>query len=142
MCLGESQKLSQTFSACVESLAKVCLFCNEKFYVQHNTWCFVKLNLLRSRKPGNLLILTPSLILLKSMASMAFSTRGMLSQMNPAMITSVVRSERRIPCNSNVCEQHSSNLNLCKRKQYNAIAYFQQISVSSISIQTFVMFAP
>ena len=68
---------------------------------------FVKINLLRSRKPGNLLILTPSLILLKSMASMAFSTRGMLSQMNPAMITSVVHSERRIPCNSNVCEQNS-----------------------------------
>ena len=37
MCLGESQKLSQTFSAYVESLAKVCPFCNEKFYVQHYT---------------------------------------------------------------------------------------------------------
>ena len=58
------------------------------------------MHLLRSLKPGNLLILTPAFSLVKLMASMDFSTSGRLSQMKPAMITSLSLSHRRTPCRS------------------------------------------
>ena len=53
--------------------------------------------LLRSIKPGNLLIFTPCFSLLKSMASIVFSTRGKLSQMNPFIIISFSSSHLRMP---------------------------------------------
>ena len=87
----------------IKSLAKLFLHVSEVLpqgvlpAKQISTMRKRKSHLLRSRNPGNLFILTPSLILVKSIASMAFSTRGMLSQMKPAIITSVVHSDRRIP---------------------------------------------
>ena len=60
---------------------------------------------LRSLKPGNLLILTPALSRVKSMASIAFSTRGRLSQIKPDMRTSWSASHRRTPCNKFKMEQ-------------------------------------